>query len=175
METITQVSSALQKLLTETADEIARVRGFVKRKRIVTGADFVQDLVFGLIHEPNATRHQLHIAYGRNSPKAISAEGLDQRYTDEAVQFLKSMVENALPLRIESQMGTACGGLGKFNGVYVQDGTRVKVGGSQQHLLTRLNLSTGEMRWEQSDQRQHENHFALTHAPLHRYRRGRCV
>ena len=166
MKNITQLSSGLQKLLTETADEIAQATGFVKRKRIVTGADFVQGLVFGLMDEPNATRHQLHIAYSRNSRKAISAEGLDQRFSDEAVQFLKNMVENALQLGIESQMGPTFGVLGKFNGVYVLDGTKVKVCGSQQHLLTRLNLSTGEMIWQQSSQPQHENHFALTHAPL---------
>jgi hypothetical protein len=166
MENITQLSSGLQKLLTETADAVAQATGFVKRKRIVTGADFVQGLVFGLMAEPNATRHQLHIAYNRNSSKAISAEGLDQRFTHEAVEFLKNMVENALQIGIKSRMGTAFGVLGKFKGVYVLDGTKVNINGNQQHLLTRLNLSTGEMLWQHSDQRHHENHFALTHAPL---------
>jgi len=166
MKTITQLSKALQNLLTQTANEMAEATGFVKRKRIVTGADFVQGLVFGLMDEPNATRHQLHMAYSRNSTKVISAEGLDQRFTHEAVQLLKNMVEKALQIGIESQMGTAFGVLGKFNGVYVLDGTKVKVGGSQQHLLTRLNLSTGEMIWQQSEQPRHENDFALSHAPL---------
>jgi hypothetical protein len=107
MENRTQLSSGLQKLLTETADETAQATGFVKRKRIVTGADFVPRLVFGLMAEPNATRHPLPIAYNRNSPKAMSAEGLDQPFTNEAVQFLKNMVENALQIGIESQMGNA--------------------------------------------------------------------
>lgn len=166
MKTITHLSSGLQKLLTETANELARTTGFVKRKRKVSGADFVQGLVFGLLDEPNATRRQLHMAYSRNSRQPISAEGLDQRFSEEAVRFMQSMVESAMQLGIASQMGDAVGVLGQFNGVYVLDGTKVKVGDSQQHVLTRLNLNTGEMSWQHTEERRHENRFALTHQPL---------
>ncbi len=166
MNNITQLSGELQKLLTETADEIAVATRFVKRKRIVTGSDFVQGVVFGLMNEPDATRRQLHIAYSRNSPDSITAEGFDQRFRVEAVTFLQRMVEEALKLRLKIQMGRSFGILGQFNGVYVLDGTKVWVNDSQQHLVTRLNLTTGEMIWQQRAEKRHENHFALTHAPL---------
>lgn len=166
MKTITHLSEELQKLLTETADEIAIVTQFVKRKRIVTGSDFVQGMVFGLMNEPNATRRQLHIAYSRNSPQSITAEGFDQRFKVEAIRFLQSMVEEALKLRLKIEMGKAFGILGRFNGVYVLDGTKVWINDSQQHLLTRLNLTSGEMIWQQTDEKRHENGFELTHAPL---------
>ena len=168
MNTITQLSEELQKLLTETAEEIASATQFVKRKRKLTGSAFVQGMVFGLMHEPNATRRQLHMAYSRNSPKPISAEGLDQRFREETVMFLKRMVEEGLKLRLQTQMGKAFGLLGHFKGVYVLDGTKVRVHDSQHHLLTRLNITTGEMLWQQTDQPHHENHFALTHDPLPR-------
>lgn len=166
MDNITQLSQALQELLSTNANEIAHSTGFVKRKRIVTGADFVQSLVFGLMDKPNATRRQLHIAYSRNSPQQITAEGFDQRFKSETVQFLKQMVETGLKVRLQSQMGEAFGLLKQFNGVYVLDGTKVKISDSQHHLLTRLNLTTGEMIWEQTAEKRHENRFGLSHAPL---------
>ena len=156
MKTITQLSQTLQTLLTETADELASATGFIKRKRVVSGAEFAQGLVFGLLHEPNATRRQLHLAYTRHSAQTITAEGLDQRFTAEAVVFMQRLVEQALQRGLESQLGDTSGLLGHFNGVYVLDGTKVQVCDQQYHLLTRLNLNTGEMRWQHSDQRQHE-------------------
>src|SRR5260221_2830947 len=119
MNNITQLSGELQKLLTETADEMAVATRLVKRKRIVTGSDFVQGLVFELMTELDATRRQLHIAYSRNSPDSITAEGFDQRFRVEAVTFLQRMVEEALKLRLKIQMGRSFGILGQFNGVYV--------------------------------------------------------
>ena len=166
MTTITQLSEELQRLLRERADEVAIRTQFVKRKRIVSGSDFVQGLVFGLMNEPNATRRQLHMAYSRNSPQRITAEGFDQRFRVETVRFLQCMVEEALKLRLQIEMGKSFGIMGQFNGVYVLDGTKVWVNEVQQHLLTRLNLTTGEMIWQQTEEKCHENHFALTHAPL---------
>lgn len=166
MTTITQLSEELQKLLTERADEVAKKTQFVKRKRIIRGSDFVQGLVFGLMNESNATRRQLHMAYSRNSPQRITAEGFDQRFRIETVRFLQAMVEEALKLRLQIEMGRSFGIMGLFNGVYVLDGTKVWINEVQQHLLTRLNLTTGEMIWQQTEEKCHENHFALTHAPL---------
>jgi len=166
MKTITHLSQTLQTLLTETADELARSSRFVQRQRLVSGSDFVQGLVFGLMAEPDATYHQLHLAYSRRSPHPISATGFDQRFTPQAVAFLKRMVAAGLQSGLQQAMGTVFGLLKRFNGVYVLDGTRVSLPDGQQHLLTRLNLTSGEMTWEQTDQRQHDNHFALSHAPL---------
>lgn len=166
MRTITQLSQTLQTLLTETADELAHAIGFIKRKRIVTGADFAQGLVFGLLHEPNATRRQLHLAYNRQSSHPITAEGLDQRFTAEAAAFLQRLVEQALQQGVASHLGNAGGVLGGFNGVYVLDGTKVRVCDQQYQLLTRLNLTTGAMTWQHTTQVQHENRFTLTHEPL---------
>ncbi len=47
MTILSQISAALQKVLTTGADTAARDTGFVRRKRKLSGATFVQTLVWG--------------------------------------------------------------------------------------------------------------------------------
>jgi len=47
MTTVADVTQALQALFTTTADHLARRSGFVQRASKLTGAAFVQALVFG--------------------------------------------------------------------------------------------------------------------------------
>ncbi len=55
MDIISQVTTAMQTVLTTVADTAARATGFIKRKRKLTGASFVQTLVFGWLSNPAAT------------------------------------------------------------------------------------------------------------------------
>ena len=47
MDIIPPVVCAMQTVLTVVADAVARSSGFLKRQRKLTGATFVQTLVFG--------------------------------------------------------------------------------------------------------------------------------
>ncbi len=59
MSSIPQVCLALQTVLTTVANTAARTSGFIRRQRQVTGAGFVQALVFGFLANPQATLEQL--------------------------------------------------------------------------------------------------------------------
>jgi hypothetical protein len=52
MWSLTHLSKVLQTLLTTTANTLARETGFVQRASKLTGAHFVQALLFGWLQQP---------------------------------------------------------------------------------------------------------------------------
>jgi hypothetical protein len=84
MSTIAQVKELLQRILGPRADELARETHFVRRKRNLDGSDFVQGLVFGYLHQADATTEDLAQILERREVD-ISASGLCQRFTQSAV------------------------------------------------------------------------------------------
>ena len=59
MTSMAQLATVLQRLLTTVADQAARETGFSKRVRRVTGALFVQTLMFGWRNRPQASYSEL--------------------------------------------------------------------------------------------------------------------
>ena len=59
MNIIPQVLCAMQTVLTTVADVVACATFFIKRQRKLTGASFVQTLVFGWLSNPKATLEEL--------------------------------------------------------------------------------------------------------------------
>jgi len=47
MDILSKITDAMQVVLSETADAIARKTGFIKRQRKLSGSNFIQTLVFG--------------------------------------------------------------------------------------------------------------------------------
>src|SRR5260221_11303936 len=86
MWTVTQVTTTVQTLLTTTANRLARETGFVRRASKLTGAHFVQALVFGWLNNPNATLQQLAQMAGTVGGP-ISSQGLDQRFSPVAANL----------------------------------------------------------------------------------------
>src|SRR5690242_5683702 len=95
MWTVAQLGSELQTLFTTTATTLARETGFVQRTSKLTGAAFVQALRFGWLNNPQATLQQLAQMAGTGGVP-ISPQGVEQRFTPTAAQFLQRMVEAAL-------------------------------------------------------------------------------
>jgi hypothetical protein len=95
MHSVTQISTALQMLLTTTANDLAHETGFVRRTSKLTGAQFAQALVFGWLDAPQATVQQLAQMAGTVGV-AISPQGLDQRFSPAAAQLLYRLLEAAI-------------------------------------------------------------------------------
>jgi len=89
------VTHALQALFTTTADHLARRTGFVQRASKLTGAAFAQALVFGWLANPQASVEALAQAAAAVGV-TISAQGLDQRFTEAAAVFLEDMLAAAV-------------------------------------------------------------------------------
>jgi hypothetical protein len=90
-----QTSATSQEFFTTTATTLARATKFVQRESKLTGAGFAQTLVFGFLDEPAATLNDL----AQTSAElgiSISPQGLDERLTPQAVEFLKQMFQQSL-------------------------------------------------------------------------------
>jgi hypothetical protein len=118
------VAQALQGLLTTVADAAARESGFVRRARKVTGANFVQALVFGWLGRPDASLGQLAQGAARCG-LGISAQGLAQRFTEAAADCLRRVLEAAMGVLVAAETAATVPLVRRFNGVYVSDSTTV--------------------------------------------------
>jgi hypothetical protein len=93
--TIPRVAHALQTVLSETADRLARSTGFLKRQRKFTGSGFVQMLVFGLLDDPDASLAQLAQAAAA-AGVAVRRQSVEGRFTPQAAELLRGVLGAAV-------------------------------------------------------------------------------
>jgi hypothetical protein len=123
MSSLAQLSRTLQTVLTTTADQAAQLTGFVQRHSKLTGAKFVQTLVFTWLDQPAATYEQLaQTATALGVP--ITAQGLEERFTPQAAACLKQVLAAAVQQLVTADP-LVLPLLQRFNGVYLQDSTTI--------------------------------------------------
>jgi hypothetical protein len=118
MNDLNRLAHALQDLLTDAADRIGRETGFVRRRRAVTGSSFAQSLVFTHLGDRDASQSRLQgtaAAVGLN----ISRQGMEQRFTARAAEFLKRLLADATTRLIQSPVAVPL--FGRFSTVEVLD------------------------------------------------------
>lgn len=123
MASISQVSIALQSVLTNVANTAARTSGFIRRQRQLSGAGFVQALVFGFLANPTATLTHLTQS-AANVGVTLSPQGLAQRFTQAAAACLQAVLEAAVQ-QVVTAKPVAIPILQRFTGVYVLDSTTI--------------------------------------------------
>lgn len=125
MESLPQLAAARQDVLTTTAEQAAREVGFIRRRRVLTGAAFVQALVLGWLAWPEATLHQLTQGLALHG-RAISPQGLAQRFGPAAAALLERVLADAVATAI-TVAGTPPTLVARFAGVYVLDCTTIRL------------------------------------------------
>jgi hypothetical protein len=121
MSSIPYVCAALHAVLTSVANTAARSTGFIQRQRTLTGASFVQALVFGFLAKPTALGDFLaQAAAAAGTP--ISEQGLTQRFTPQAAACLQTVL-GAAAQQVVVADPVAIPLLERFTGVYVLDST----------------------------------------------------
>jgi len=123
MDILSKIADAMQVVLSDTANAIARKTGFIKRQRKLNGSDFVQTLVFGWLDNPESTIEEL-AQTAATLGVSITPQGLDKRFTSDAANFLQKVLESAVKTVVESEP-VAIPILQRFNGVFIQDGSTV--------------------------------------------------
>lgn len=126
MTTIAQVKERIQDLLEERAEQLGRETGFVKRERQLSGADFVQGLVFGLLQDPENSTEELATILGRREVQ-ISASGLCQRFTEEAATLLLRLLDEAVALGLEAADAAPVELLARFDAVLIEDSSTIRL------------------------------------------------
>jgi hypothetical protein len=123
MVSVADLAATLQPLFTTIADQAAHDSGFIQRVRTLTGASFVQTLVFGWLGDPDASLSDLaHTAAACDAP--LSRQGLAQRFTPQAAECLRRVLEAALHTLIATD-AVALPILLRFCGVYLWDSTTI--------------------------------------------------
>jgi hypothetical protein len=155
--TLDNLAASLQTLFTTTADQAAKDSGMIQRQRTITGAGFVQTLVFGWLDDPKATIDDLGDELG------VSKQGLDQRLDARAADCLWRVVTTAtqqlfaaspetIPLlrRFSSVVIDDCTSLGlpvelaqQFPGC---GGSDPEAGQAGLKLLVRFEVTTGQFQ-----------------------------
>jgi hypothetical protein len=183
MTTVPQLAQTLQTVFTTTADAAARATGFVQRRSKLTGAAFVQALVFGWLANPHASLAALAQAVAV-AGVAISPQGLDQRFTEAAAAFLEEVLAAAVQAVIAAEP-VAIPLLQRFTAVVLLDCSTIVLpdalglwwpgcgGSSAKHtqaalkLGVRFDLCRGALRGPLLyDGRTHESTTPIQRAPL---------
>lgn len=139
METVTRVAESLQQLLTEEADRLGGESGFIQRQRKLSGGSFVQALVFGWLAKGNSSMEELSQS-AANVGVQVSRQGLDERFTERAANFLRQMVEASVKSVLQGNLATTRV-LERFKGVYVEDSTVIELPASLQPIWMGCNQS----------------------------------
>lgn len=89
---IPEISEAMWQILTVEAIYAGRESGLIKRKRKLTGASFVQSLVFGYLAKPTATTDELRQAASALGVE-ITRQGIDKRFGPESARCLEMVLQ----------------------------------------------------------------------------------
>ncbi len=123
MPIIEDVAVAMQTVLNSVAYDLGRDTGFVQRDSKLTGASFVQTMVFTYLADPNASLADLTQTAAAVGV-AITPAGLTQRCTAAAATLLHRVLAAAIH-RVLAADPLAIPILERFAGVYLEDSTVV--------------------------------------------------
>lgn len=123
MVSVADLAATLQPLLTTVADAAARESGFIRRVRVLTGAAFVQTLVFGWLDDADVSLSGLaHATAACDAP--LSRQALDQRFSPQSADCLRRVLAAAMATLVAAD-AVAIPILARFTGVYLWDSTTV--------------------------------------------------
>ena len=123
MTTIPQLATTMQTVLGSVADAAARETGFVQRTSKLTGAKFVQTLVWGWMANGASSLGELS-QMAINAGVTITPQGLDARFTPQAAACLARVLAVAVQELVSAEEEAATL-LSRFTGVYVLDSTAI--------------------------------------------------
>ena len=143
--------------------------GFIQRQRQVTGAGFAQTLVLGGLAQPEATRKQQQ-QQASQVGMVVSVQGLEQRFTEPAVVFMRRLLEIGLEQMVSSEATRTL--LPQFNGVYLTDCTRLVWAQAGVKMGVRWELQQGQIQaslsaLKQNDQKTAVVEYAMPAGALH--------
>ena len=101
---------------------MARETGFCKRKSKVDPSVFFDLLMYDIGSGKPGSLSQLAIEALSEHEIVVSKQGIDKKFSDDTLAFLKCLIEKQLSVKLDQQI--EAGWLGSFNRVIIKDGTR---------------------------------------------------
>lgn len=124
----------------------------------MTGAGFAQTLVLGGLAQAEATRRQQQHQAAQVGMK-VSVQGLEQRFTPRAVDFMEQLLEIGLTQVVRSDVGRTV--LPAFKGVYITDCTRLVWGQVGVKMAVRWEMQHGQLQASVSTLQQNDQKMAV--------------
>lgn len=142
MNSIAQIVNTLQQVLTQEADRLGRASGFIRRQVKWSGSTFLQTLVLGFMCHAEASYSELSqtaATLGLN----ISNQGLEQRFTEKATNFVRQMLEVVIAHVIQASCNPFPV-LDSFCGVYIRDSSVIALPPSLEETWRGVGGTAGE-------------------------------
>lgn len=139
MNKIANFAPICKEFFTVTADRISIATGFIKRKRKVTGSSFVKALVIGNMGNEYCSIESMCQFLIEDSIE-ITKQGLDLRFTENAVNLMKEVYQEALNI-FKKNIPIDCQILRQFNSVKLLDSSNVILPSSMESLYRGCNAS----------------------------------
>lgn len=142
MDNITQIAAIMRNILGEEAERIGRETGFIKREKKVNGSTFIQSMVYGFQANPEMTYEELSQSAAIIGLK-MSAQGMEQRFTKEAAEFTRNVLEKAVRQSIvQNEVIEPL--IEKFEGLYIRDSSIIELPRELQEIWRGVGGSKGE-------------------------------
>jgi Transposase DDE domain len=125
MPSIPQIAVAMQTLLIDIAHEAACDSGFQRRQRQMSGAQFVQTVVFGWMAHPDARIEQL-VGVAADLGVSITPQALCERFSAEAAACLQRVLAAMVRFTLSSDPAVLPL-LDRFAAVEIQDSTTISL------------------------------------------------
>jgi hypothetical protein len=109
----------------ETLNATARETGFCKRKSKVIPSTFFDLMMYDVSSGIPKSLNQLAIEAKSGHDIGVSKQGIDKKFNDNTINFLKLLIEKQLTVELDHQI--EAGWLSPFNRVTIKDGTRFKL------------------------------------------------
>nr|WP_265035838.1 IS4 family transposase [Wolbachia endosymbiont (group A) of Anomoia purmunda] len=132
MDRIACLSKDLNEFFNEKADEISIAVGFIKRKRKLNGSSFIKAMVFGNIGVGDCSIETMCQLLNEDSIE-ITKQGLDFRFTEEAVEFMKRMYNESLVL-FKNSLQVDCRILKQFRSIKLLDSSYISLPSSMEDM-----------------------------------------
>lgn len=88
----------------------------------MNGSNFAETLVFGFLKNPKMSYRQMSQS-GALSGLEITAQGLEQKFSDRSAKFMQVMLENAVSQLIKTWLNKENKLLDRFPRIHIQDGS----------------------------------------------------
>jgi hypothetical protein len=124
MTSVAQIAQILTEVLEEEANRLGRESGWQQRQRALSGADFVQTLLFGWWQDPKISLDGLTQVAGRRQVQ-ISASGLHQRFTPQAAQLLLEILTRLVQAHFRQPLVETLPFLRAFPAVVLEDSSTI--------------------------------------------------
>lgn len=125
MDKIINLSKICKEFFIEKANDLSITTGFIKRRRKITGSAFVRALVLGNITDENCSIEGMCKLLW-NDEIDITKQGLDFRFKESAVEFMKAMYGECLNL-FKTSLTLDCKILEQFGSVKLLDSSQVNL------------------------------------------------